>query len=532
LLRKRLIQEGLPLLLFTVIGFLVMGYRPGLEDDGVYLTAVKARLNPALYPHDSDFFRLQMQASVFDGWMAQFIRWTGLSVAWAELLWQFVTLFLILWACRRIAALIFPEARAQWAAVAMVAAMFTLPVAGTALNIADQHLHPRNLATAFILMAVSYVFQGKLWPAVPLLLLALLLHPIMAALGMSFCVFLALALAQPVPFRLRATGGSLAAAAPMGWLFAPTTSGWREAVASKVYYSVYRWTWYEWLGALAPLFLFWVLWRFARQGVQRPYAGAEAHDHSAALAARLKSCPVTKPCRTGEDAVRSAACETRLARFALAVFAYGVFQQVVAMALLGPEALMRLTPFQPMRYLHLVYIFMALLAGGLLGRFVLKTKVWRWAIYLLVINGGMFLVQWELIDDGAHLELPWMATANPWLQAFNWIRVNTPTDAYFALDPRYLAAPGEGFHGFRALAERSQLSDGIKDTAVVTEVPSLGTVWQQQQLAQAGWQHFQLADFEQLKAQFGVDWVLVNYPQTSGLDCRWHNNALTVCQIP
>jgi hypothetical protein len=318
----------------------------------------------------------------------------------------------------------------------------------------------------------------------------------------------------------------------MGWLFAPTTSGWREAVASKVYYSVYRWTWYEWLGALAPLFLFWVLWRFARQGVQRPYAGAEAHDHSAALAARLKSCPVTKPCRTGEDAVRSAACETRLARFALAVFAYGVFQQVVAMALLGPEALMRLTPFQPMRYLHLVYIFMALLAGGLLGRFVLKTKVWRWAIYLLVINGGMFLVQWEQIDDGVHLELPFMATANPWLQAFDWIRRNTPADAYFALDPRYLAAPGEGFHSFRALAERSQLADGIKDTAVVMQVPSLAPTWHEQQLAQAGWNRFEIGDFERLKTQFGVDWVLVAYPQPPGLDCRWHNNALAACRVP
>jgi len=86
--RKRLILEALPLLLFTGLGFLVMGYHPGFEDDGVYLTAVKAELNPALFPHDADFFRLQMQASVFDGAMAHFVRWTGIPVAWAELLWQ------------------------------------------------------------------------------------------------------------------------------------------------------------------------------------------------------------------------------------------------------------------------------------------------------------------------------------------------------------------------------------------------------------------------------------------------------------
>jgi hypothetical protein len=525
LLRKRIIQEALPLLLLTLTGFLAMGYHPGYEDDGIYLTAVKADLNPALYPHDSDFFRLQMQASVFDGGMAYFVRWTAIPVAWAELLWQFAALFLILWACRRIAAQIFADAPAQWAAVAMVAAMFTLPVAGTALNIADQHLHPRNLATALILIAVAWMLEGKRWQAVPALLLAFALHPIMAALGMSFCVFLGLALLEPVPFRLRAGQGSAAAAMPLGWLFAPTSPSWRLALASRSYYSVYRWAWYEWLGALAPLFLFWLLWRWAEKGRETLTAGAKAPVDSIGFLPGINPRPTAR--------LRFApACEERLARFALAVFAYGVFQQIVAIALLTPDSLVRLTALQPMRYLQLVYIFMALAAGGLLGRFLLKTRVWRWAVYLLVFNGGMFLVQWELIDDGAHLELPFTATGNPWLQTFNWIRQNTPADAYFAHDPLYLAAPGEGFHNFRALAERSALSDAIKDTAVVTEVPSLAPLWHEQQLALAGWPHFQLVDFERLKSQFGVNWVLVDYAQTAGLDCRWHDRSLSVCEIP
>jgi len=37
---------------------------PGAEDDGVYLSAVKADLNPALFSHDADFFRLQLQAQL------------------------------------------------------------------------------------------------------------------------------------------------------------------------------------------------------------------------------------------------------------------------------------------------------------------------------------------------------------------------------------------------------------------------------------------------------------------------------------
>jgi len=532
LLRKRIIQEALPLLLLTLAGFLVMGYHPGFEDDGIYLTAVKADLNPALYPHDSEFFRLQMQASVFDGAMAHFVRWTEIPVAWSELLWQIAALFLILWACRRIAAQIFAEALTQWAAVAMVAAMFTLPVAGTALNIADQHLHPRNLATALILMAVAWIFEGRRWLAVPALLAAFLLHPIMAALGVSFCVFLGLALMEPVPFRLRAAEGSMAAAAPLGWLFAPTNASWRLALGSKSYYSIWRWTWYEWLGALAPLFLFWLLWRVAQKGAGGRSAGAEALADFGQFSARLKSCPDTRPQEFVAENGASAGCRDLLARFALAVFAYGVFQQAVAMALLTPESLVRLMALQPMRYLQLVYIFMALVAGGLLGQFVLKRNVWRWAVYLVVFNGGMFLVQRALIDDGAHLEMPWRSTANPWLQTFEWIRLNTPADAYFALDPRYLAAPGEGFHGFRALAERSALADGIKDTSVVTEVPSLAPEWQEQQVALDGWERFQLADFERLKARFGVDWVVVGDAQAAGLECRWRDGLLRVCEIP
>jgi hypothetical protein len=184
-----------------------------------------------------------------------------------------------------------------------------------------------------------------------------------------------------------------------------------------------------------------------------------------------------------------------------------------------------------MRYLHLVYVFMTLIGGAYLGRYVLKVRLWRWTIFLAVANGSMFLAQRQLFAATPHIELPCVVSSNPWLQAFDWIRRNTPQDAYFALNPMYMAAPGEDYHSFRALAERSQLADGIKDTSVVTKVPELGPAWKRQLEAQQGWSSFQLADFERLKTEFGVDWVLVAYPPPAGLACRWHNQALTVCRI-
>lgn len=469
----------------------VMGYHPGVEDDAVYLTAVKADLNPELYPHDSDFFRVQLQATIFDECVAGFIRFTHVPVPLAELLFQFISIFLIIFGCWSIARLLFPEEWVQWAGVALTAAMMTLPVAGTALCLADQHLHPRNSATALILLAVSRILSRRAWQAIPLLFCALLMHPIMAAFGVSFCFFLTLTMLQPIHAWLRSMSGSLAAAVPLGWIFQSPTPAWHRALQTRGYYFLYDWTWYEWLGAMGPLVLFWLLWRLA-----------------------LKRN------------------ETKLARFALAVFSYGVFHQAVAMVVLKSPSLVRLTPMQPMRFLHLVYYFLALIVGCLMGKYLLRDNKWRWAAFLIAINTGMFASQRALFPNSEHLELPGVSSNNPWLQSFAWIRLNTPTNAYFAMDPYYLAAPGEDYHSFRALAERSQLADMVKDPSLVTQVPELGQAWERQVSATAGWPHFQLADFESLKVEIGVGWVIVSYPPPTGLACKWHNASLTVCEIP
>ncbi len=485
------IRSFLLVLIFSVIAIFVMGYHPGIEDDGVYLSAVKADLNPALYPHDADFFRLQLQATVFDKCVAGFIRYAHVPIAVSELLFQFVSIFLIVLGCRNIARLLFEQEWVQWAGVALTASMMTLPVAGTALYLADQHLHPRNSASALVLLAVSRILAGRRRQAVLLLLLAFVLHPIMAVLGISFCIFLTLAMMEPVHVWLRSLRGSLVAAVPLGWIFESPTPIWHRALETRSYYFLYRWAWYEWLGALGPLFLFWLLWRIAlKRG------------------------------------------EIILARFALAVFAYGAFQQAVAMIVLKSPALVRLTPIQPMRYLQLIYFFLTLIGGCLLGKYLLKTSAWRWAVFLVVINAGMYGAQRVLFSNSEHLELPGLRSGNPWLQSFAWIRENTPTNAYFVMDPRYLAAPGEDFHSFRALAERSQLADMVKDPSLVTQVPELGPAWERQVDATAGWQNFHLADFERLKTEFGVDWALVPYPAQPGLDCKWHNDKLSVCRIP
>ncbi|MFP5234828.1 MAG: hypothetical protein ACLGSD_02925 [Acidobacteriota bacterium] len=492
----------MPVFLFSVLGFLVMGYHPGAEDDGVYLSAVNAAVHPYLYPHDAAFFKVQMHYSVFDTWMAHFVRATGMSIAWSELLWQFLSIAGILWACWRILCRLFPERPARWGGLAMVSAMLTLPVAGTGIYIADQYLHPRNPATALILLAVERVLARRKLQAIPCLLVAVLLHPIMGALGVSFCLVLALTQSERVAewvSGLRAGSRRTVPAAvargvvliPLGWMFRPPTDAWLQAMQSRHWFWLYRWTWYEWLGALGPLVLFWLLARWAR--------------------------------RRGEAG---------LARFSFAVLVYGVFQQAIALVVCGVPALLVFSTVEPMRYLQLVYVFLAAMGGALLGRHLLGNDLRRWVVFLIVANGVMFAAQRQLFAASPHLEMPGRSSSNPWLQAFAWIRTNTPRNAYFAVGPKYLDDPMEDVHSFRALAERSVLADAIKDGSVMSKAPELSGEWRSQVQAQQGWQHFKAADFERLKAGFGVDWVVLDRPPPPALACPWRDGAISVCRIP
>src|SRR5260370_18696493 len=126
-----------------------------------------------------------------------------------------------------------------------------------------------------------------------------------------------------------------------------------------------------------------------------------------------------------------------------------------------------------MRYLHLLYILMFLFAGGLLGKFVLRRQAWRWAVLLVPPCAGMAYARLEPSPATAHLELPGRASGNSWVQAFDWIRANTPEDAYFALNPKHMALPGEDQHGFRAIAQRSMLADAVKDSGAASMFPPL-----------------------------------------------------------
>ncbi len=488
----------LALAAFTVFAFLLMGYHPGLEDDSFYLAAIKRDLNPSLFPHDADFFRLQFQATIFDKLIAFSARLTHLSVAWLALIWQFVAILFLLHGCWRIARRCFASPAAHWGATALIAALLTLPLPGIAINLADQYLHPRTLATVAILAAIVAILDRRPWLAGIFLAVAFSIHAIMASFGISFCVILWWTLREA---RRKSAVPIAAAFLPLGWLFEPASDSWRQAAATRGFYFLTRWHWYEWLGVVAPLALLFAFRQFLQ-------SRREPDEGSALL-------PLTS-----------------------SLIYYGAFQMIVGLAIMLPPRLERLRPFEPMRYLHLLYLLFFLVIGGLLGRYVLQRSFYRWLLLFVPLAASMFYAQRQMYPASEHLEMPWTAPSNPWLQAFAWIRANTPTDAPFALDPHYESLPGEDSHGFRALAERSALADYEKDGGMAARVPPLAPRWLKEVTALKGWQNFQPADFTRLKSDLAVTWVLLSrtdaqfsaaHPES--MTCPYANDQVRVCQL-
>jgi hypothetical protein len=474
------------LLGITVAAFAVHGYHPYVEDAEIYLPGIKKLLNPALYPQNDGFFASHAGMTLFPNLIAASIRISHLPFDWAILVWQFLCVFLLLFACWRIGRLVFPDPVASWGGVALVASLLTIPVAGTALYIMDQYLNTRSLSAATVLMMVACVSERRYLRAGIWGLFTAAIHPLMFVFGASFALILFMMRTLPDHKVQRST--AVAALLPLG-LFPPMSPTYHEALLSRQYFFLSSWEWYKLLGLAAPFAIFWGFGRIAKKrGL------------------------------------------TELETMCKAVNVFGLIFALASLLTI-PAGFERFTLLQPMRYLHLTYILMFVFAGGLLAQYVLQRHVWRWLILFAPLCAGMYYGQRAVFPATPHLELPGLSSPNPWVQAFMWIKQETPSDAYFVLNPDHMKVAGEDQHGFRALAERSMLADNVKDSGAVTMFPKLADTWKEQTMAQSGWKNFGKADFERLKQVYGVNWVVLETPSDVALECPYQNAKLEVCRI-
>jgi hypothetical protein len=477
-------RDILILLLLTSGALIVHGYHPGAEDAEIYLPGIEKTLRPDLFPFNAQFFQSHGHMTLFPNLIAASVRISHLPLDFVALLWQLVAMFLLLFAGWELTGKCFKDRKARWTGVALLAALFTLPVAGTGLYIMDQYVNPRNLTAFTGIVAIIEVLDRKYMRAGVLLALALSIHPLMLA----FVVLYSLLLMWMRSRRFDAIG--FASMLPLSFLFQSTSPAYHQVAESHTLHYFLRWQWYEVLGALAPLA---ILWGFSR------------------IARSRQIWSVDLMCRT----------------FIL----YDTICILAAVLLSASPRFETLARIQPMRSLHLLYIVMILVAGGFAGEYLLKSHPWRWLALFLPLCVGMFYAQRQLFPASAHIEWPGATPRNPWVQAFLWVRNNTPVDAVFALDPAHMKIPGEDSNGFRAISQRSMLADAVKDSGAVTMFPPLAEEWERQVQAQGGWKNFQAQDFSRLRTAYGVTWVIVRQPGVVNMSCPYQNQVAMVCRL-
>jgi len=474
------------LALLSLAAILVHGYHPFVEDAEIYVPGIKKLLNPALYPYNDGFFASHAKLTLFPNLIAWSVRITHMPLEWVLLVWHFACIFLLLLACWKLGRQCLGSAKAGWGSAVLMAALLTIPVAGTALYIMDQYLNSRSFSTAAMVWIVLSAVQRKYLQAAGWLALTASIHPLMAV----FSAFYAGLLIWRQDWgRLRVGSVRAAMIFPLA-LFPPVTRAYKQALDGHSYFFLLRWKWYEWLGIVGPLV---ILWWFARVARRRNLRRLETLCFSSVL--------------------------------------FGGVCFIAGLLITIPDRFVRFVELQPMRSLHLIYVLLLIIAGAWLAENALKSKPWRWLVVFAPLCAGMFFAQRQLFPATPHLELPGRNPENAWVEAFLWIQYRTPMDAYFALDPEHMRMDGEDQHGFRAIAERSMLADRVKDSGAVTMFPALAKSWLQQVNSEARWGHFGPEDFERLRSQFGVDWVVLRQPGVAGMECPYRNSELIVCQV-
>jgi hypothetical protein len=477
-------KDLLILLLLTIGALLIHGYHPWAEDSELYVPGVEKTLHTELFPYNAQFFETHAGSTIFPNFVAASVRLSHLPLSVVLFVLHVVSIYLFLLACWQLISRCFPAPKARWTGVTLIAALLTLPVAGTALYILDQYLNPRNLAAFAAIFGIVKVIDKKYLQAGSFLILAAAIHPFMTVFAFSYCVLLLAAEYTDSHFA------AIACLLPFGLSLDPPSAAYHQAALTHGFHYITRWTWYEWLGMLAPILILWCFSRLARSK-------------------QLRNLDLL--CR--------------------ALVIYELIYLPPALVLSTVPRFEALARLQPMRSLWLLYVLMFLFLGGFLGEHFLKNKASRWLALFVPLCAGMFLAQRALFPASQHIEWPWAAPTNPWSQAFLWARDHSPADAIFALDPEVLKLPGEDEQGFRATAQRSRLADRTSDAGAVSMFPGLADEWLRQIQAQTGWKDFQLQDFRELHQELGVNWIILQSPGVPGLDCPYRNAAVLVCRL-
>ena len=487
----------------TLLTVLVQGYHPLAEDGGLYAAGVEYTLDHSLFPHYTEFVSQHLHFSLFAQMIATIIRLTHLSLAWTLFLIDLLSVYLMLFAARQILRRCFTSEPAQLAGIALLAAWWTMPIAGTSLMLMDPYVTARSLSTPLSLLAVAYAMDA--WtPRSPSFLKCALclifvapLHPLMAIYGLAFVAVLRASMLRKRVFAwILLAAVAVALAVILQTVAPPESPAALAAVITRYYWFLSQWHWYERLGLAGPLAVLGAIlyWR---------------HDRLSEAGHVL--------------------CQACLVLGAIATLDVLLFAHESAPVHLVAK-------LQPLRVYISLYAVMAMMLGATLWQAGSEAGKRIWIAPLLFIAAMaavMCFVQRQTFPASIHLELPWRAeqNPNPWVRAFLWARQNTPRDALFALDARYVNTEGEDAQTFRAIALRSVLPDYSKDGGEAADTPQLASLWQPGAVAQKDLSSQSDAARDAHLRGFGANWMVLHSAAITGHPCPYDNGTVKVCRL-
>ncbi len=498
----------------TVTVLAAHGFHPAAEDGGIYIAGIYLRLNPGLFPHDAEFVRAPMAYSSFAAMMAGASRILHLPADWTIFWAHLLTIALTLCAAKRVSEKCGHNAAEQLGAIALLAAWWTMPVAGTSLNIGDPYVTARSFSTPLSLLAVSFALEpwhdeSKRWLWRPLLLCLLYLvstafmHELMFGFAVTFIVLLRAKMSHRWrPLLAILTLLAIGLGFVLSMTARPESTAFVRAELSREYWFLSQWSWYEVCGLLAPLLLFGALMKMERSKVSTDLL-------SASLVAGLASLLVA------------------------VLFARERFAEHLVARL------------QPLRMFTLLYAVLTIYLGAHIVRysrtFLDRSRlVWSKRLFLMAPTAlfilsacAMFIVQKVQFSSSPHIELPASAdtTRNPWVAAFRWIRQNTAEDALFAIDAEYIHQPHNDAQTFRATALRSVLPDQSKDGGEAAVDSALADQWQIGTDAQTNLNTLDDADREARLRPLGATWIVLTARSPTSFPCPYNNGEVKVCRL-
>lgn len=494
------------LLALTCATLLVHGYHPLAEDGGLYVAGVEFTLDRSLFPHFTEFVSAHLHYSIFAPVLAEITRLTHVPLLGVLLAVEIVSILLTLLAARAVLRRVLPNDSAQLAGVALLAALWTVPIAGTSLLLMDPYVTARSLSTPLSLWAIAFALDDwttnrrPLAACITAIVLAAAFHPLMAGYALGFILVLRALRSRHTVLLLASLAAITFAGAAVLQARAPADSAaMLLAAESRYYWFLSQWHWYEIFGLLGPLLV------LAALRTDRP---SEPNRALLANAAILYGC---------------------FAAVLTLLFAHESYQAHIVARL------------QPLRVFLTIYLIMLLLLGASLQQVFdrLASSTSRASLryatvpLLLAAACGMFLAQRDQFPASAHIELPWRLreNPNPWVRAFLWCRDNTPQNALFALNAHYITSHGEDAQTFRAIALRSVLPDFSKDGGEAAITPRLANQWKAGFTAQLELDQKTAPQLHARLDPYGVHWVILKKNSPAMLDCPYQNESLKVCRL-